>query len=115
MKIVDRKTFLALEGEVLYSKYQPCVFGELTIKGGNVGENDFCYQSIEDAIESMGDSDYFNQLSLALSEGQSLSMDFHCMGRDGLYDADQLFAVWEPKDVDLLIERLQEVRRSMKE
>jgi hypothetical protein len=33
-------------------------------------------------------------------------MDFDCQGRDGLFDAAQLFAVWEPQDVAVLIARL---------
>jgi len=35
-----------------------------------------------------------------------LTMDFDSYGRDGLFDGDQLFAVWESNDVKALIERL---------
>lgn len=33
MRIVDRKTFLAMPIGTVFSKYEPCVFGNLCIKG----------------------------------------------------------------------------------
>ena len=35
-------------------------------------------------------------------------MDFAYEGRDGLFDKDQLFAVWSIRDIRSLIDRLQE-------
>jgi hypothetical protein len=105
VKIVDRKTFLALPPETLFSKYEPCVFFDLLIKGETWG-NDFLYQSINDAIESAGSDDFANKLFTVQASGESLPMDFNCQGRDGLFDDDQLFAVWEPADVLALITRL---------
>ncbi|WP_261793824.1 hypothetical protein [Pseudomonas oryzihabitans] len=34
-------------------------------------------------------------------------MDLESRGRDGLYDQDQMFTVWEPDNVRALIQRLQ--------
>lgn len=107
MKIVDRKTFLALPSDTVYSKYAPCLFGELCIKG-DTWDNDFTYQNIVGSIECNSDSEFFDLLAMA-SENQAvdLKMDFDCMERDALYDADQLFAVWDDADVAALIERLK--------
>lgn len=38
--------------------------------------------------------------------GEDLAMDFDCLGRDGLFDRNQLFAVWSADDVRGLIARL---------
>lgn len=108
MKIVNRATFLAMPAETLYSKYAPCFFGPLSIKGDTIGENDFGEQQIADAIESSGSDEFFDLLDRAEHGGESLRMDFDCQGRDGLFDAGQLFAAWEREDVEALIARLQQ-------
>lgn len=108
MKIVNRAQFLALPPNTLFSKYSPCFFGELEIKGQTWGDcNDFLSQQVSDAIACTGSEDFSNKLEDAQESGDSLAMDFQCMGRDGCFDADQLFAVWEPADVAALIERLK--------
>lgn len=107
MKIVDLTTFCALPSGTLYSKYVPCYFDSLTIKGETRGR-DFLTQQIADAIESKGSDDFSDQLFEAQHSGVSLTMDFDCMGRDGCFNDNQLFAVWERADVEALILRLQE-------
>lgn len=106
MKIVNRETFLKMPPETLFSKYQPCVFEDLCIKGDSLRE-DFCYQSITDAIVCDGSDSFTDNLSRAEITGESLQMDFECQGRDGCFDSEQLFAVWEEADVKALISRLQ--------
>lgn len=111
MVIVDRKTFLALPAGVVYSKYEPCVFGALEIKGDSTPSTeprDFFSQQIADAVDASGSDDMSNILFAAEKTGGSFSMDLDCEGRDGLYDEEQLFAVWERDDVKELIRRLAE-------
>lgn len=107
MKIVNLTDFLALPDETLFSKYAPCYFENMQIKTSNCGEHDFIAQSIEDAIECRGSEDFSDKLDDAERLGVSLKMDFNCTGRDGCFDEDQLFAVWEHADLEALIERLQ--------
>ena len=108
MKIIDRKAFLALPAGVLFSKYQPCLFDVLTIKGDTWAHcNDFLVQQIADGIDCAGSEDFAAKCQL-MEEGISAGMDFDCLGRDGCFDEDQLFAVWEASDLSALIERLQQ-------
>jgi len=107
MKIVNLTAFRALPENTVFSKYAPCYFEELQIKG-ETWEVDFLSQPIADAIETDGAGDFSDKLRRAQETGESLAMDFHCPGRDGLFEPDQLFAVWEPDDVLALIERLKE-------
>lgn len=107
MKIVDRKTFLSMPAGTLFSKYVPMCFGELCIKESTLGENDFLVQHINDAIACGGSDEFASLLDDAERNGTSLAMDFDALGRDGCFDADQLFAVWERDDVEALIARLQ--------
>jgi len=110
MKIVDRKTFLAMPAGTVFMKYEPCIFGDIEMKGNTLPSGpDFWRSSLTDALELWGDGDSpFGRLDEAVASGASLSMDYDSMGRDGLYDEDQLFAVLEKRDVEQLIEKLKE-------
>jgi hypothetical protein len=105
MKIVDRKTFMAMPGNTLFSRWEPCVFRELAIKGES-WERDFLTQEIASAVKCDGNEDFFDRCDNAARTGESLALDLDCVGRDGLFDDDQMFAVWETQDVLALIERL---------
>jgi hypothetical protein len=107
MRIVDRRTFLALPANTLYSEYAPSWFGPLMIKG-DTWQNDFLTQQIADAIDCNGSGEFMEKLDAAQDTGLNLEMDFSCYGRDGLFNDDQLFAVWSGEDVRKLIKRLEE-------
>ncbi len=108
MKIVKRIDFVKFGANTLFSEYEPCWFGPLTIKGDTLpGGNDWYEQRIADAIESNGD-DFADKLLRAQEAAISIGMDFDCEGRDGSFDPDdRLYAVWEPQDVQHLINRLK--------
>ena len=117
MKIVDRKTFLSYPADTLFSKYEPCKFGSMMIKGDTLnhertefkapdaGLTDFQVQQIEDAVlaDSTG---VFDILEHCKETGESFDIDLDCWGRDGLYEQHQLFVVWEKEDVQKLMNRL---------
>ena len=113
MRIIDRKTFLALPAGILYSKYEPCVFEAFCVKGDTIyrsydGEAiDWFEQDIHDAIDCTGSADFADKLIAAQESGGSISMDFECQGRDGMFDDEDHFAVWEATDLSALIARLQ--------
>lgn len=107
MKIVNRRAFLALPAGTVFAKYHPCTFWEFSIKTGNSPTNDFYCSAIVSAIESSGCEAFGRKLDAAEHGGVSLPMDFESSGRDGEFNLDQLFAVWEPADVEGLISRLQ--------
>jgi len=106
MKIVDRKKFMALPENTLFSKWEPCVFGELTIKGES-WEHDFLTQEIASAVKCNDSGEFADLCEDAARTGESISLDLDCMGRDGCFDEGQMFAVWEAEDVLSLIERLK--------
>lgn len=107
MKIVDRKTFLEMPDGVLFSKYKPSVFENICIKGETLpSNNDFFVQQIVDAVKCDDSGEFCDILDDSVKNGTSFALDFECEGRDGLYEEDQLFAVWEKDDVIGLIDRL---------
>lgn len=91
----------------LFSKYEPCCFGGLAIKGESTEHGDFFVQEIAGAVAFDSTEDFVDTLTIAVKTGERFDMDFETEARDGLFDADQLFAVWDRNDVEALIERLQ--------
>ena len=96
MRIVDRATFLALPPNTVFNKYAPCYFDEPSIKGETWG-NDFLVQDFDGlGVDEM----------MALETGESLPLNFDLEYRDGLFDDNQLFAIWDENDAKALIARL---------
>ena len=110
MRIVDLKTFRSLPEGVVFMKFRPNVFGELSIKG-ETWEYDFLYADLTKNILCEGYSEKFEILHKAESD-QSLSvkLDFDCYSRDGCFEDDQLFAVYEQSDIDGLIGSLKKCK-----
>ena len=107
MKIVNLETFRKLPPNTLFAKYQPCVFEELEIKG-ETWEYDFLVSSnLSSAIKCSSSTEFVELLDRAEKTGESLEMDFDSEGRDGCFEKEQLFAVWEEADARALIERLK--------
>lgn len=105
MKIVDRKTFLFMPPETVFCKYFPCVFEEMRIKLDTFGD-DFTYQGVIGEIECHSGYERIDDLFRSIETGESLTMCFDDVSRDGCFDEDQLFAVLERQDVANLISRL---------
>lgn len=108
MRIVDRKTFLAMPAGTLFAKWAPNYFLDLMIKEETVGENDFIQQDLIPWFEDTNDCGHHLDQLEAIQRGEpSPPLDFDCSGRDGAFDADQLFAVFEKHDVEALTSRLR--------
>lgn len=106
MKIVNRETFMKMPRNTLFAKYQPSVFEEFAIKGETWNQDFLASASLSSAIDCSGSVEFVELLDHAEKTGESLLMDFESEGRDGCFDKDQLFAVFEEADVMALIERL---------
>jgi hypothetical protein len=105
MKIIDLQTFREMPSGILFSKYQPTYFGDLCVKDETL-ENDFYVSQIQDAIECESSEEFAELCIKAEKEGISLKMDFDTICRDGMFEEDQLFAVWEKEDIEQLIVKL---------
>ena len=106
MKIVNLKTFLEMPENTLFCKYTPSFFDFPSIFLGRCGEIDFFYDSL-DWVESSGSSERWDILDKSAGYGTSFKMDYNCTGRDGCFEEQQLFCIYEKEDVQELIERLK--------
>lgn len=117
MRIVGFREFLQLPDGTVYADFDPMIFSGLNVKrdslknsdeSGRIYCNDFLYDSIHCAVESDSSGQRVDMMFDAMKDSsKSLSLDYDCTSRDGLYDAGHLFAVFEKQDVIGLIEKLQ--------
>ena len=106
MKIVNLEVFRKLPEGTIYSKYTPTVFDGLKIKG-ETWEYDFLYQELIGNIDA-NSSEEFNEIcEKSQTEDIDLPLDFDCYERDGLFEKNQLFAIYNEKDIEALINRLK--------
>lgn len=111
MKIIDLKTFLSLPNNTVFMKFNPMMFESLCVKQDSLMHNDFQYENITNEIDCSGSDEYMDILYNAIScNTVSIPMDFNCICRDGFFKEDQLFAVYEQKDIDNLIEKLKDCK-----
>lgn len=108
MKIINREEFLKLHSGTLFSEYEPCSFYGLLIKYDSCGYNDYYENSLVGNVDSQSSEDLFNKLEVAEKEKTSLKLDFDICGRNGMYDDNQLYAVYEKDDIEGLINVLKQ-------
>lgn len=105
MRIINRDEFLKLPPNTIFSKFDPNVFYMPLIKLDNVGDNDFYYTPISgDLYCNILDED--EVIEGMIRKGEKAMLVFDTEYRDGLFDEDQLFAIWDKQDVKRLIQRL---------
>jgi hypothetical protein len=108
MRIVNLKTFLSLPSGVLFSKYSDNLFGHILIKDESIATQtgDFFYYDLENLVACEHSGEIDGILEKAEVSGESFKLDINVLSRDGLFEADQLFAVWEKSELDDLRELL---------
>lgn len=109
MRIVTRKELMELPSGTVFSYYEPCVFHDLYIKDSAPDEwsPDFVVSGLIGAIARTSSDDFIENCE-RMERGESMSVDFEFSGREGLFDHEQLFSVYEKSDVEILIERLKQ-------
>jgi hypothetical protein len=105
MKLVNRGTFLRLPIGTIYSKFEPCIAGAPQLKDETILNSeetrgiDWFYQ---DLVEP---NLMENMIDLISSTGRA---DLDDAGqRDGCFDEDEFYLIWQPKDLQQLIANLQ--------
>lgn len=105
MRVVDKKTFLDMPEGTLYAKYStPWNFGELAIKV-ETWTNDWWYTDILAWPKGCdGSNDLIDNIAKYEKESQ---FELESSSRDGLYEKEQLFAVYDQTDLAQLIDKLK--------
>ena len=103
MRIVNLETFRTMPPGTFFQKYEPDVYGDLAVLD-EVWDVDFLVNHI---------TSYPVGLTM-VEEGASLPVSFDFIARDGCFEKDQLFAVWEDNDLHKLIAYAQLALRAGK-
>ena len=117
MRVVDRKTFLALPSGTIYAKFEPCVLEDINVKretwDGPPGyTGDWIYEPLGNPFDFEGHDEAgtptMSDACFAMTEKGVSIPNTRCTSRDGCYDKDQLFLVWERGDVLRMQEQISE-------
>lgn len=104
MKIYNRAAFMALPAGVLFSKGIPVAFRGFCVKGdalyGGDRAIDFSVRALDD-WESSNSLDSVERFHQMLEQGASVPMN-EDYGRDGMFDNEEVFLVWERQDLLVL-------------
>lgn len=102
MKLYTKPEFLKLPEGTLYCKGKPWHFHEICVKADSLGTDDFVSLSLN-YIESFDCGEANSRLQEMLDAGASYPLQ-ESFGRDGMFDKDDLFLVFERSDLDRLTE-----------
>lgn len=113
MKILTRKQFLKTPVGTVWSYYEPCVFRELNIKTSDSKdyENDFVYFGLIGEFDCKGSDDH-SVVCQRMELGESIPASFEETTREGLFEDEQLFLIYEQEDVENMIKTLQDTLTS---
>lgn len=111
MKIYTRHEFLNLPEGTIFAKGKEWYFDQLQVKGKTLPvEEDFCgdFYSMEfEWIACTDSGNSFDRLDDMLKNGASYPMN-NSEGRDGMFDLDELFLVFEKPDLLILKTYIEE-------
>lgn len=111
MRIVNRETFLTLPEGTAYCKGKRWAFDGLCFKGDSRG-NDWSYIHPE-WVDANDSGEAFDRLEEMLSQGASYPMNT-AYGRDGCFDDEDIFMIFEADDLDRLAILISEARQVSK-
>lgn len=112
MKIINREEFLKQSEGILYSEYKPFSFYGLYVKGNTIsseehGNFDYNELGLIGNINADNSDELYYKLDVAEKISRKLNLDFECGMRNGGFDGEQLYAVYEQKDIEGLINVLK--------
>lgn len=111
MKILSRKDFLKTPRGTLYSYYDPCSFSDLSVKTSDSTdyENDFVYFSLIGEFK-VPTGKHFLDVCQELEDGKSIPLSLEETRREGLFNDEQLFLVYERSDIAKMVKVLSKLK-----
>ncbi len=107
MKIYSRTEFMKLPEGIIFSSGVPFAFSDLLIKG-ETWEIDFLESSLVGVgIDSFSSEEHADRMDEMQEKGTSYPINSH-FGREGLFDDEMIYLVYEKQDLEYLIERFKE-------
>ena len=105
MKIYNRTEFMKLPEGTIFSSGQPFVFYDLRVKGESL-EVDFLESSLMD-IDCHCSKERAERFEEMHEKGTSYPIN-KSFGREGLFDDEMLYVIYEKEDLEYMIETFKE-------
>ncbi len=101
MKIVKRVGFLLLPPGTVYSRYKPEIVTGFEIKGDSFS-NDWYYRNLLGDVGGDSTTHEYEDMEA----GKSLPIRLDIEQRDGLFERDTMFLIYEPGDIKTLVKEI---------
>ena len=107
MKIVNREQFLALPENTVYSVAgKDCHFWEDLYIKGSTWKNDWMYLDLINNVDACDSNESSEIIYSAIHKGTEFRND-DTLQRDGMYDENDMYVIFDDTDVRLIISLLQ--------
>ena len=111
MRVVNRSEFMMLPIGTIFSEWDgsECIGMKVknkTLFGYDGKAIDYIEANIINSIENNGTESFFEKVDL-VNDGESVSLDMSYYGRNGLFDDEQKYAIYEEGDLLQMISLLQ--------
>lgn len=108
MRIVKRPELLKiLEKEnIIYSEVNDYVIDGLYEGLCSDYESDFIYNDLLTSLDVNDSDEYFDTLANAKDYGVEFRLDLDCTSRDGLFNDDQEYMIYDKEDIKKLVDKL---------
>jgi hypothetical protein len=117
MRILNRDQFLKEPSGTFFLSGKPHAYDDLRVKFQSLrfesGGNDFVCASF-DMPENDGSEQLFNRFARMEEAGESFPLELDCAGRDGIFDMEDLYLVYDLEDMirfrDFISEQIEAVK-----
>jgi hypothetical protein len=107
VKIVNREEFMKMD-HVIFAKYESIYFGQVMMKHENCTERDFYASSLFGDINSDTDGEFVDMFT-EMENGKSHKMVVEYASRDGLFEDDEKYLIFEKEDLKAVIGLLNRI------
>lgn len=97
MKILTRGNFMKMPEGTIFAKGNPWYFDDLSIKAQSIDEDFVCMSLVDIGADDSGE--WFSRLNEMLETGASYPFVNDNYGRDGCFDEEEIFLVFERDDL----------------
>ena len=106
MKVLNRQDFMKMPEGTIFAKGKRWYFEQLSFKAGTMSDDFVCLDLCN--VDNDSFEQLIDRLEEMLSKGTSYPFDNTGFSRDGCFDEDDLFLVFEKDDLLILRSRIDE-------
>lgn len=114
MRVINKQQFYELPSGSVYSMYEPINLYGLKIKGNTIRHQDnnipfdYTYIDLIGNVKYDNSGEFFDLMNGLVIGETSFPLDFECHQRDGMFEPEEMFCIYEKADLIGLINKLTE-------